>query len=378
MNKNHVMLSIVLVCMLATQTAVCAQDKAGLINKAQETYRTFKKDMKCVFSKQPCTRTQKKRLIKQGAALTGIVVVLAGLGIGGGFGIRALKKRGKKELSDFLGSEEEDDLSFAGEELENGGESSGDEVPYVQDSSEGVGEEEKEPEIVPKVEAEPVSIPQISEEVKRRAELELKLRKATLKKTIEDESKWLRSYKYPMSKKQIQAAVPVKVPLVVVGAEEPQKEEVSSDGEPEVVEEPKQVVQVPPSALKKEATIIDSTIGEIVLVDEPEERVVRFKENKSKLPTKYQKYRSIPPRKTGNIQNDVDALYAIQLELRAQKINHKGEIEATGEADVFTDIIRDKDVHTRIGELYSKDPASLTYDDYKEIWDIYDRAGLWK
>ncbi len=95
------MLSIVLVCMLATQTAVCAQDKAGLINKAQETYRTFKKDMKCVFSKQPCTNEQKKRLIKQGAALTGIVVVLAGLGIGGGLGIGAWWQQHGKQGSGF-------------------------------------------------------------------------------------------------------------------------------------------------------------------------------------------------------------------------------------------------------------------------------------
>ena len=94
MNKFHVILSIVLVCGLATQTVVCAdEDRSGLINKAQKTYRTFKTDMSCLFNrKKKCTLEQKKRIAAQALTVAFIVTTLEALtGTGFLFGT----KRGK-------------------------------------------------------------------------------------------------------------------------------------------------------------------------------------------------------------------------------------------------------------------------------------------
>jgi hypothetical protein len=61
----------------------CAHsDNETLEQSRQENsiFKTFKNDLKCLFSKQGCTRKQKTRLLKQGSLLISTVLILSGIG----------------------------------------------------------------------------------------------------------------------------------------------------------------------------------------------------------------------------------------------------------------------------------------------------------
>lgn len=115
MKKKHIVLSLLFVSMAFTQNLICAQDKNVMIKKAQEAYRTFvkdlKKDIKDLWSKEPITREQKVRLIKQGAALTTIILLLTGAGIGTAVWLRRRGKDDHVALPDSPAAAEEEESS---------------------------------------------------------------------------------------------------------------------------------------------------------------------------------------------------------------------------------------------------------------------------
>ncbi len=96
MNTKHSMVSMLLVAIMATQTMVGAEDQFDCINRTEATYRAFQKNIKCVLSKQPCMNEQKKRILKQGAALMAIVLIWASIGMGSAWWIQQCSKKPEK------------------------------------------------------------------------------------------------------------------------------------------------------------------------------------------------------------------------------------------------------------------------------------------
>ncbi len=73
--KNSVFL-FTLVSLIFAGPIMAAVESNNRVEQAESTFKTFKKDIKCMFTIEGCTREQKIRLAKQGLKLFGIVIFL--------------------------------------------------------------------------------------------------------------------------------------------------------------------------------------------------------------------------------------------------------------------------------------------------------------
>ena len=78
MNSKHILLAFTLISLLSTDPVVAMSEDNGNVEQAESTFKTFKKDIKCAFSRKGCTREQKIRLAKRGLKLLGAVALLYG------------------------------------------------------------------------------------------------------------------------------------------------------------------------------------------------------------------------------------------------------------------------------------------------------------
>ncbi len=62
----------------ANRSVLRGQEKKDRLEEAKSALKTFKKDIKCMFSREGCTKEQKIRLLKQGLGLVGIIALLTG------------------------------------------------------------------------------------------------------------------------------------------------------------------------------------------------------------------------------------------------------------------------------------------------------------
>ncbi len=77
MNIRHILLSFTLVSLVATGPIMAAVESNN-VEQAKSTFQTFKKDIKCAFSREGCTREQKIRMAKRGLKLLGAIALLYG------------------------------------------------------------------------------------------------------------------------------------------------------------------------------------------------------------------------------------------------------------------------------------------------------------
>ncbi len=90
MNIKNTILAFMIVSVIATEPVMAAVESKDKVEQAKTALKTFRKDIKCVFSREGCTREQKIRLAKQGLGLLTVIAVL------GGGGWLAWKSRVKK------------------------------------------------------------------------------------------------------------------------------------------------------------------------------------------------------------------------------------------------------------------------------------------
>jgi len=76
MNIKHILLTFTLLSLVATEPIMAAVERNEKAKQAESTFQTFKKDIKCAFSRKGCSREQKIRLLKQGLTLLGAVTLL--------------------------------------------------------------------------------------------------------------------------------------------------------------------------------------------------------------------------------------------------------------------------------------------------------------
>ena len=74
------------------------EEKTNKLDQAKSALKTFKKDIKCVFSREGCTREQKIRLAKQGL---GLLIIIAALGGGGWLAWKSRVKKRAKAAAKF-------------------------------------------------------------------------------------------------------------------------------------------------------------------------------------------------------------------------------------------------------------------------------------
>ena len=97
MNKNHIIMAILAVSFLGTQSITAAdQHQPGILKRK---YRGFKEAVSCAIKKGPrkCTRAQKKRIIIAGVALAAVIAATAGY-----IGIRKLTSLTTEETNKFF------------------------------------------------------------------------------------------------------------------------------------------------------------------------------------------------------------------------------------------------------------------------------------
>ncbi len=78
MNSKHILLGFTLVSLVATGPIMAVVESNDKVEQAESAFKTFKKDIKCAFSREGCTRAQKVRMAKRGLKLLGAIALLYG------------------------------------------------------------------------------------------------------------------------------------------------------------------------------------------------------------------------------------------------------------------------------------------------------------
>ena len=102
MNTKNIILALTLISTGAIEPTMAATPlRSARIKQADSAFKTFKKDMKCMFSRtKKCSPEQRRRIKRKGLALIGALAVL-GLGITAGvLGWKEYKERNKTNDED--------------------------------------------------------------------------------------------------------------------------------------------------------------------------------------------------------------------------------------------------------------------------------------
>ncbi len=78
MNIKRILLAFTLTSLVATLPIMAALESNNRVGQAESAFKTFKKDIKCAFSREGCTREQRIRMAKRGLKLLGAVALLYG------------------------------------------------------------------------------------------------------------------------------------------------------------------------------------------------------------------------------------------------------------------------------------------------------------
>ena len=81
MQNKHIFLVFTLASVVATGPVTAAVASNEKVEQAESPFQTFKKDIKCVFTRKGFTRKRKTRLTKQGLVLLGVVAFWYGFHI---------------------------------------------------------------------------------------------------------------------------------------------------------------------------------------------------------------------------------------------------------------------------------------------------------
>lgn len=111
MNIRSKIIALALVATMAINPIMAAVPQKQEITQAKSKFQTFKKDIKCMFSREGCNAEQKKRLMWEGAALIAAVLLLAG---GGYYYYHSRQK--EKKRTEQLKEEAEEDIKEAHKE----------------------------------------------------------------------------------------------------------------------------------------------------------------------------------------------------------------------------------------------------------------------